>query len=117
MSQKTQRKAARRQAGGALGRFSDGPTGPVAIGRGAVARANGTLGGALSLGGLGGNATLAGGFSAKPTRPGAAVGALGASGLAGKAPPSSLRPRPGRGANPVLALAGTNHYLARDRRR
>jgi hypothetical protein len=112
MSQKSQRQAAR--SSGVLGSFTGGPRGPVAVGRGALARASGTLGGAASLGGLGG---VSGGFATGPTAARTpsrrAGGALGASGIAGT--PSNLRPRPGRGANGALALAGTQYYQARDR--
>lgn len=115
MSQKTQRQAARNS--GVLGSFTGGPRGPVAIGRGALARSAGTLGGPSSLGGLGGNATVSGGFGTRPrgarTPSGKAVGALGAGRLGPR--PSNLRPRPGRGANGVLALAATPYHTARDR--
>lgn len=113
MSQKTQRKAAR--SSGVLGSFTGGPRGPVAIGRGALARAAGTLGTTASLGGLGG---VSGGFTGRGSRserPGKPGVALGAGGIGGK--PSKLRPRPGRGANGALALAASPYYTAQDQGR
>jgi hypothetical protein len=112
MSQKTQRKAARNS--GVLGSFTGGPKGPVSVGRGALARAAGTLGAPASLGGLTGTSP---GFRKGPpaarTPSRKAGGALGAGGIAAR--PSNLSPRPGRGANGVLALAATPAWTARDR--
>jgi hypothetical protein len=115
MSQKTQRKAARNS--GVLGSFTGGPKGPVAIGRGSVARASGTLGRPATVGGLGDSGRPRGGFRKGPTAArtarGKAVGGLTATSPA--LPRSNLSPRPGRGANGVLALAATPAWTARDR--
>lgn len=113
MSQKTQRRAAR-SSNGVLGAFTGGPKGPVAVGRGALARAAGTLGTTASLGALG---PSSGGFTGRPsaarTRPGGALSGIPATSPAPS--PSTLRPRPGRGVNGVLALAATPYYTAMDR--
>lgn len=74
-----------------------------------------TLGATAKVGALGAGTYAGSGLAAKPTRPGKPGGALGDSPVAGKPPTSRLRPRPGRGVNPTLALAGTKYHEASDR--
>lgn len=98
-------------ASGGLARTSTtGFRTPMESGPRASRGSTGTLGSPASLGGLGGARIASGGFG---TRPGAArptaVGALGVSGPRGS---SNLRPKPGRGVNPLLATAGIPYHTA-----
>ena len=86
------------------------PSGPgPRASRGAL----GALGAPASLGGLGGPSVASGGFG---TRAGAGLGSpLSGSPLALSRGASNMRPRPGRGVNPLLATAGIPYHEATDR--
>ena len=78
----------------------------------------GGLGATARVGGLGDSARPRGGLAKRPAATGAGRGAALPGG--GRVAPrgtgnGALRPRPGRGTNPLLAVAGTNHYQASDR--
>lgn len=74
------------------------------------------LGATARVGAISGASDRAGsGLAAKPTGPSRAVGGGTAGKGSAKGSNGGLRPRPGRGVNPRLALSGTNHYAASDR--
>jgi hypothetical protein len=75
----------------------------------------GILGSPASVGGLGLPSGASGGFGTRAGRP--TGGALEGSPLTGPrvASSASLRPRPGRGVNPLLATAGIPYHEAGDR--
>lgn len=74
------------------------------------------LGATARVGALSGSSLrAASGLAAKPTGGRRGVGGGGGRGTGAKASNSSLRPRPGRGVNPRLALSGTQHFQAADR--
>lgn len=72
-----------------------------------------TLGRTAGIGALGSSIAAGSGLAAKRTRPGGPLSGVGARPVA--VPPSNVRPRPGRGVNPRLALAGTPFHEASDR--
>jgi len=72
-----------------------------------------TLGKTAKVGALGAGTYAGSGLAAKPTRPGGALSGKTPDRVAGR--PSNLRPRPGRGVNPQLALSGTVYHEAKDR--
>jgi hypothetical protein len=73
----------------------------------------GAIGSPARIGGLGGASGTFGGFASRSVRP--RGGALSGSPLEGPGGASNLRPRPGRGVNPLLATAGIPYHEATDR--
>lgn len=96
-------------AGGSVTGFrTPGGPGPRAS-RGAL----GTLGSPTSLGPLGGSSGRSGGFAGASV--GRAARPLEGGPLSRSRVGSNLRPRPGRGVNPLLATAGVPYHEAADR--
>ena len=108
------RKPVRKAAGGALRSLGSALSGrplprPGAGGMGG----RGGFGSSGVLGAIGSSLAAGSGLTAKRTRSGAPLSGRPATGIGGT--PSNVRPRPGRGVNPVLALAATPSFEAADR--
>jgi hypothetical protein len=102
-------KKIRRASGGPVRNpLETGPTSP----RGAL----GSLGATAKVGDLGGATRPRGGLAKRPGAKGARPGsALSGRPLPRPAPTGNVRPRPGRGANPLLATSGMPAFEASDR--
>jgi hypothetical protein len=90
-------------------RTPDGPGPRASLG------ALGVLGSPARIGGLGGASGRSGGFGTRPVGPPARPLSLGAGLGSGSANNASLRPRPGRGVNALLATAGIPYHEATSR--
>lgn len=110
---KRQKRNRRYARGGLASLSTSGPRDPLRTPPGSVRGALGSLGSTAKLGPLGAPSSRPGGFTSRSATP--RGGALEASGIAGPRVGSNVRPRPGRGVNPLLATSGTNYHLAKDR--
>lgn len=99
--------------GGPLRSSNTGFRTPMEPGPRASRGALGTLGSPASLGGLGPPSVASGGFGTRAVRP--TGRALEGGPLSRSRRASNLRPRPGRGVNPLLATAGVPYHEATDR--